>query len=161
MLEEKVIDTIKKYNLIENGDRIVLGVSGGPDSITMLNVLNEIKKQNIIKFDIFVAHINHGIRENAILDEEFVLDFCLNKNIEAFVLKINLKEEAKKNKKGLEEMGRIKRYEFFDEICAKTNSNKIAIAHNSNDNVETIIMNIIRGSGLSGLKGIEAKMENT
>ncbi len=157
MLEEKVINTIKKYNLIEDGDKIVLGVSGGPDSITMLNILNEIKNKNLIKFNICVAHINHGIRDNAIIDEKFVLDFCEKKNIEAFVLRINLKEEAKKNKKGLEEMGRIKRYEFFDEICTKTNSNKVAIAHNSNDNVETIIMNIIRGSGLSGLKGIEAK----
>ncbi len=157
MLKEKVLSTIKKYNLIENGDRIVLGVSGGPDSISMLNILNELKKEKVIKFDINVAHINHGIRENANEDEQFVLNFCKNKNIQCFVLHTNIKELSKENKQGLEETGRNVRYNYFNKICVQTNSNKIAIAHNSNDNIETIIMNVIRGAGLSGLKGIEAK----
>ena len=68
MLRNKVLETIKKYNLIESGDRIVLGVSGGPDSICMLNILNDLKEELCIQ--LFVAHINHGIRENAKLDEE-------------------------------------------------------------------------------------------
>lgn len=157
MLKEIVLETIKKYNLIENGDRIVCGVSGGPDSIAMLNILNKIRNEGIIKFEIFVAHINHGIRENAKLDEEYVLDFCKNNGIECYVLHANIKETAQKEKRGLEETGRIIRYEYFDKILKETNSNKIAIAHNSNDNVETVLMNIIRGTGLSGLKGIEAK----
>ena len=157
MLKDEVLNTIKKYNLIENGDKVVLGVSGGPDSITMLNILNEIKTEKIIDFDIFVAHINHGIRENAKIDEQFVIDFCNSKNIKCFTLHTNIKEISKKNKTGLEETGRKIRYDFFDEICAKTNSNKVAIAHNSNDSAETVIMNIIRGTGLSGLKGIEAQ----
>ncbi len=157
MLKEIVLNTIKKYNLIEDGDKIVLGVSGGPDSLSMLNILNEIREEKIIKFDIFVAHINHGIRENAKIDEKFVLDFCKKLDIQCFVLNTNIKELSKKDKLGLEETGRKVRYEFFDKILNETNSNKVAIAHNSNDNVETIIMNIIRGSGLSGLKGIEAQ----
>ena len=157
MLKEKVLETIKKHNLINDGDRIVCGVSGGPDSISMLNILNEVKNEKIYDFEIFVAHVNHGLRENAKIDERYVLDYCKNNNIECFVLNANIKEEAEKQKRGLEETGRIMRYDFFDKVLKETNSNKIAIAHNSNDNVETIIMNIVRGTGLSGLKGIEAK----
>lgn len=157
MLKEKVIETIKKHNLINAGDRIVCGVSGGPDSISMLNILKELKEEKVFEFDIFVAHINHGLRENAKIDEKYVTQYCENNGIECFVLNTNIKKRAEKEKRGLEETGRIVRYEFFDKILNSTNSNKIAIAHNSNDNVETIIMNIIRGAGLSGLKGIEAK----
>ena len=157
MLKEVVLETIKKYNLIEDGDKIVCGVSGGPDSISMLNILNEIKNENIINFELFVAHINHGIRENAKIDEKYVLEYCSKNGIKCFVLNVNIKEISEKEKRGLEETGRIIRYEYFDKILQETKSNKIAIAHNSNDNVETVLMNIIRGAGLSGLKGIEAK----
>ena len=155
MLEQKIIETIDKYNLIESGDKIVLGVSGGPDSICMLNILNKIK--NDLKFDIVVAHINHGIRENAKYDEEYVKKFCEKIKVKCFILHAKVKEIAEKEKRGIEETGRIVRYNFFDEIMHKTNSNKIAIAHNANDNAETIIMNMIRGSGTNGLKGIDAK----
>ncbi len=154
---ERVLDTIRKFNLIENGDKIVLGVSGGPDSIAMLNILNDIKNQGIINFDIVVAHINHGLRENAKIDEEFVKDFSEKIGVEFFVLHADIKEKASREKRGLEETGRMIRYDFFNEIKDKVGANKIAVAHNANDNVETVIMNIVRGSGLSGLKGIEAK----
>ena len=155
MIKEKVIETIKKYNLIVDGDKIVLGVSGGPDSISMLYLLNEIKNEKIINFDIVVAHINHGLRENAILDENYVKEFCEQLSIPFYVLHANVEEEAIKRKKGLEETGREIRYEFFDEILKKENANKIAIAHNKNDSTETVLMNLIRGTGISGLKGIE------
>ena len=155
MLEEKILNTIKKYKLINEKDKIVLGISGGPDSIAMLNSLYNLKKDKKIDCEIVVAHINHGIRENAKIDEQYVKEFCKNINIECFVLKTNVKELAEKSKRGIEETGRIVRYDFFNKILKETNSNKIAIAHNQNDNAETIIMNIIRGTGLSGLKGIE------
>ena len=155
MLKESVIDTIKKFNLIENGDRLVLGVSGGPDSLSMLNILNELKLDRTFDIELFVAHVNHGLRENANIDEVFVKDFCKERNIECFVLNTNIKEIAEIEKRGLEETGRKIRYEFFDKVMKQTNSNKIVIAHNANDNVETILMNILRGAGLSGLKGIE------
>lgn len=160
ILKYKVLETIKKYNLICNGDKIVLGVSGGPDSICMLNVLNEIKNADYgIKFEILVVHINHMIRLEAINDEKFVKDFCKEKNIEFYSKSIDVKKLANNNKIGTEEAGRIARYEFFDEILKKTNANKIAIAHNKNDSVETVIMNILRGSGILGIKGIEAKRD--
>lgn len=156
-MEDRILQTIIKYNLIESGDKIVLGVSGGPDSVCMLIVLNKLRKK--LNFDIVVAHINHGLRENAKIDEEYVLNLTQSLGIQCFVYHANVKEEAKKQKRGLEETGRIIRYDFFQEILKKENANKIAIAHNANDNVETIIMNIMRGSGTSGLKGIEPKTD--
>ena len=153
MLEEIVIETIKKNNLIRNGDSIVVGVSGGPDSITLLDIL--IKAQKEIKFEINVAHINHMIREEAKDDEEYVQSYCKTKNIPCYIKRVEVEEFAKEQKMGTEEAGRCVRYKFFDEILQKTNSNKIATAHTKNDNVETVLMNIIRGSGTIGLKGIE------
>ena len=89
MLKEKVLETIKKHNLINAGDRIVCGVSGGPDSISMLNILKEIKDEKVIEFDFVVAHINHGLRENAKIDEEYVeiiMDVCIPKGFNNEVL---------------------------------------------------------------------------
>lgn len=156
-MEEKILEIIKRYNLIENGDKIVVGVSGGPDSITLLNVLKNIKEKEIIKFNLVVCHINHMIREEAISDEKYVEEYCKKNNIEFFAKRIKVEEMAEKEKIGTEEAGRKARYEFFNEILNKTNANKIATAHTANDNAETVLMNIIRGSGTLGLKGIEAK----
>lgn len=158
-MKEEVLKTIKKYNLIESGDKLVLGVSGGPDSISMLNVLREIAEDETIdlKFQIVVSHINHNIRKEAKEDEEFVKKYCDENNIKFFSKSIDVEKIANNSKIGIEEAGRKVRYEFFDEVLKKTNSNKIAIAHNKNDKVETIIMNVLRGSGLLGLKGIEPK----
>lgn len=155
MLEEKVRKTIREYNLIEKNDSIVVGVSGGPDSMTLLSILLKLKEEFNLK--IYVAHVNHMLRENAIKDEEYVKEFCEKNNIEIFIKKANISEIAKKEKIGLEEAGRNIRYNFFEEVLKNTKSNKIAIAHNLNDKAETIIMNTLRGSGISGLKGIEAK----
>lgn len=155
MLEEKVRKTIREYNLIEKNDSIVVGVSGGPDSMTLLSILLKLKEEFNLK--IYVAHVNHMLRENAIKDEEYVKEFCEKNNIEIFIKKANISEIAQKEKIGLEEAGRNVRYNFFEEVLKNTESNKIAIAHNLNDKVETIIMNTLRGSGVSGLKGIEAK----
>lgn len=158
MLKEEVLKTIKTYNLIEENDKVVIGVSGGPDSICLLHLLYSIKKE--LGFEIVVAHINHQIRKVADSETEYVKDFCKNLGIECFVKKENITELAKKQKKGTEEAGRQVRYDFFEDVAQKTNSNKIATAHNSNDRAETVILNILRGSGISGLKGIEAMRDN-
>lgn len=157
-MKQQALDTIKKYNLIENGDSIVIGVSGGPDSICLLHILNKLK--NEIGFNIYVAHINHMIRKEADEETEYVKKFCENLGIVCFIKRIDVVKIANNLKKGTEETGRQIRYEFFNEILKKTNSNKIATAHNNNDKVETIIMNVLRGSGTAGLKGIEAIREN-
>ena len=159
-MEQKVLDTIKKYNLIEEGDRVVIGVSGGPDSISLLDILNKFKQNKILNFEIIVAHINHQIREEANDDEEYVQDYCEKNKIKFYSKRIDVIKYANNNKIGLEEAGRNLRYEFFDEILQKENANKIAIAHNKNDKAETIIMNVLRGSGISGLRGIEPIRDN-
>ena len=158
MLKEQVLNTIKKYDLIRKNDKIICGISGGPDSICMLDILKDLTKQ--LEFEIIVCHINHLIREEAISDEQYVVNYCKENNIKCYVKRIDVKKYANNNKQGTEEAGRIVRYAFFEEIMKKTSANKIAIAHNKNDKIETIIMNMLRGSGISGLKGIEPKREN-
>lgn len=158
MLKEQVLNTIKKYDLINENDKIICGVSGGPDSICMLDILKDLKED--LKFELIVCHVNHLIREEAISDEEYVVNYCKVNNIKYYVKRIDVKKYADNNKQGTEEAGRNVRYEFFEEILQKEGANKIAIAHNKNDKIETIIMNMLRGSGISGLKGIEPKREN-
>lgn len=157
MLKEQVLNTINKYELINKNDKIICGVSGGPDSICMLDILKDLKED--LKIEIVVCHINHLIREEAISDEEYVVNYCRKNDIKCYVKRIDVKKYANNNKQGTEEAGRTVRYDFFEEIL-KENANKIAIAHNKNDKIETIIMNMLRGSGISGLKGIEPKREN-
>ena len=155
-LVKKIVQFIKENKLIEPGDSVVVGVSGGPDSICLLNVLEKIR-ENEFTYDITVAHVNHMIRESAILDEEYVENYCKTHNINAYIKRFEVEEYAKQNKLGTEEAGRKVRYDFFEEIRKKVGANKIATAHNANDNAETVILNIIRGCGTDGLKGIEAK----
>ena len=158
MLKEEVLKTIETYNLIEKNDKIVIGVSGGPDSICLLHVLYSLKEK--LGIEIVVAHVNHMLRDVADLETEYVQSFCKKLGIECYVKKADILEISKTQKKGTEEVGRQVRYDFFDEVAKKTNSNKIATAHNSNDRAETVILNILRGSGLSGLKGIEPIRDN-
>ena len=154
-LIHKVWNTIKKYHLIETGDILVLGVSGGPDSMTMLDILLKVKQANQISFDFVVAHVNHMIREEAKEDEAYVKNYCMKNNIQFYGKSIDVQKIANTNKISTEEAGRNARYDFFDEVLQNINGNKIAIAHNKNDKVETMMMNALRGCGIQGLKGIE------
>lgn len=152
-MEEKILKTIKKYNLISNGDKIVVAVSGGPDSMCLLNILKNLRPK--FSTELFVAHINHMIREEADSETEYVKNYCEKNNIKCFIKRANVLEMAKEQKKGTEEMGRIVRYDFFEYVANEVSANKIAIAHTENDNAETILMNLMRGASLEGLKGIE------
>lgn len=146
-MKNKVKNTIEKFNLLNEEDKILVAVSGGPDSISLLNILYE------LGYNICTAHVNHGLRENAENDEKYVTKFCKAKDIPCFIKKVKLKEIE--SDMTTEELGRKIRYEFFDEIMKQENCTKIATAHNANDNAETVLMNMIRGTGLSGLKGID------
>ncbi len=151
MLKEKVMQTIKKYHLVEENDHIVLGVSGGPDSTCLFHLFLELQKE--IKFTFVVCHMNHGIRKEADFEEEYVKNMCEENRISCYVKKEKVLEKAKQERIGIEEMGRKVRYAFFEKIAKSEQANKIATAHTKNDLVETAIMNILRGAGLSGLKG--------
>ena len=158
MFEDKILETISKYNMIKSGEKVVVAVSGGPDSMALLNALINLKEK--LQCELIVAQVNHMIRSVADSETEYVKEFCKSKGIECFVKKVDVISLANEKKIGTEEAGRIVRYEFFDEVLNKVNADKIAIAHNANDNAETVLMNVLRGSGISGLKGIEPVRDN-
>lgn len=157
----KVKETIEKYNLIKEGDKLVLAVSGGPDSMCMLSLLKDLcQKGPSPMAQIVVAHVNHMIREEAKEDEQYVREYCQRNGIEFYEKSIDVENLAHTNKIGTEEAGRKARYEFFDEVLKKTKANKIAVAHNKNDKIETILLHTLRGSGIEGLEGIKVKCGN-
>ncbi len=157
--EAKVIEVINKYNMIENGDRILVGLSGGADSCALLCVLSSIAERFDIK--ITAAHLNHGIRgEEALRDQEFSKSFAKRYSIPFVTKNVSVPEYTKIHKLSSEEAGRQLRYEFFHEVCKKYNCNKIAVAHNMNDRAETVLLNIIRGSASRGFEGIKAVNNN-
>ncbi len=146
---KEFLKTIENNNLIKNGDRVLVGLSGGADSVYLLRALLAIKEEH--NLSISAAHINHGIRETAKRDEDFVKDLCEKFSVPLFVDHINMNEIAKKYKITSEEAGRKARYDFFNSI---EDIDKIALAHNLDDNAETILFRIIRGTGIQGLTGI-------
>lgn len=152
-MREKVISTIEKYGMIEKGDGIVVGLSGGPDSTCLIHVLSTIRELYDIK--IYAVHLNHMIRDaEALRDEQFSMELANKLDIPFFSKQVPVEEFARNNKLSTEEAGRIIRYEYFEDIIKKTGAKKIALAHNMNDQAETMLMHFIRGSGLNGISGI-------
>lgn len=151
----KVISTIRRYDMIERGSVVVAAVSGGSDSMAMLHILNAIK--NDIGFELRAVHVNHGIRgDEADADERFVVQYCGRNGIPLEILKADVIGEAQKLGIGLEEAGRKIRYEFF----ASQGNVLIATAHNLTDRAETFIFNFARGSALRGLGSIPPVRDN-
>lgn len=152
--ECKIHNYILKNNMLSINDNIVIGVSGGADSMCLLKVL--INMSQTYNLELHVVHIHHGIRgDEADADEEFVRKFCEEySNIRYYLFEYDIPTLAKQYRLSEEEIGRAMRYKAFDEIKTKVNAQKIAVAHNLNDNVETILFNLCRGTGISGLKGI-------
>lgn len=153
---EKFNETIKTNNLIEKNDTILMGVSGGADSVYLFFGLLSLKEK--YNLNLKCAHINHGIRESAKRDELYVKSLCDKYDVEFNLLNTNMNEYALKEKLSKEEAGRKLRYDFFNKIA--TSKAKIALAHNFDDNMETILFRIIRGTGISGLRGIPYKRDN-
>ena len=153
---EKFNETIKTNNLIEKNDTILMGVSGGADSVYLFFGLLSLKEK--YNLNLKCAHINHGIRESAKRDELYVKSLCDKYDVEFNLLSTNMNEYALKEKLSKEEAGRKLRYDFFNKIA--TSKAKIALAHNFDDNMETILFRIIRGTGISGLRGIPYKRDN-
>ena len=158
-LFREILNINKKYNLIENNDIIVVGFSGGPDSVFLVEMLK--KLQHFFNFKIYLVHINHLLRgEDADSDENFSFEYAKKNNLEIFIKRIPVKEIAKEIGKTLEEVGREERYKFFSEIYEKVGATKIATAHNKDDQIETFLFRLIRGTSLQGLEGIKIKNNN-
>ncbi|WP_336015366.1 tRNA lysidine(34) synthetase TilS [Fusobacterium polymorphum] len=158
-LFREILNINKKYNLIESNDTIVVGFSGGPDSVFLVEMLK--KLQHFFNFKIYLVHINHLLRgEDADSDENFSFEYAKKNNLEIFIKRIPVKEIAKEIGKTLEEVGREERYKFFSEIYEKVRATKIATAHNKDDQIETFLFRLIRGTSLQGLEGIKIKNNN-
>lgn len=154
-----VLQTIEKYKMINKGDRIVIGVSGGADSMALLHIMMDFSKK--LDFEFCVAHIEHGIRgAESVKDAEFVEDFCKCSGIKFYCENISAVQMAEELKIPVEMAGRIARYRFFDQVASDFKGNKIALAHHLEDQTETVLHNIIRGSGLKGLTGMEPIRDN-
>lgn len=150
----KIKNFIDKYNMIQKGDRIVVGVSGGADSVCLFDVL--LKLAPVYGHTLFVVHVNHGIRgKEADEDEAYVKKLCLDNQVSFTAIKTDVRAIAVKEGLSEEEAGRKVRYEAFYHCFTENKCNKIAIAHNKNDNAETILFHLFRGSGIKGLTGIQ------
>ena len=146
---------IDKELYLDDKIKIVIGVSGGVDSTVLFDILSNISVKR--EYTLFVAHVDHSLRKESEKDTEYVKNLCAKYNVKFFTKKINVKEHSHKKKISIEEAARDLRYEFLEEVCAKTGANFLALAHNSNDSAETFFINLLRGTGLSGLSGIPQK----
>ncbi|GAB4113070.1 MAG: tRNA lysidine(34) synthetase TilS [Candidatus Caldatribacteriota bacterium] len=153
MIEEKIINTIQKYNMLTYKDRIVIGVSGGPDSLTLLNVLLSWQKK--YNLSLYIAHFNHKLRgQESDQEADFVQKLAEKLNLPFIMGESNLNKLVKEKKISLEEAAREARYSFYFKVVEKFKAQKIALGHNADDQVETILMRFLRGSGLEGLNAI-------
>ncbi len=144
---------IEKYQMIEKGDRVIAGISGGADSVCLFFVLLELRQE--IGFSLIAVHINHGLRgADADADEQFVKQLCEQYEIPLEISRVNLELIAAKRKQSLEEAGRNVRREVLARVMVQYAGNRIAMAHHQNDNAETLLWNLVRGTGLQGLGGI-------
>ncbi|KLO22676.1 tRNA(Ile)-lysidine synthase [Marinitoga sp. 1197] len=143
---------MRKYNMYESGDRVLLGVSGGRDSMVMMDILFKLKDN--LNISLGVAHFNHSLRKNADDEELFVKRECRKRSLPFYSKKMDVGNYAKDNKIGIEEAARKLRYEFFNEILESKMYNKIAIAHYSKDLSETVVYRLIKGTGIFGIGGV-------
>lgn len=148
-----VLKTIQTKKLIKCGEKIGVAVSGGIDSMCLLHYLNSIKQN--LDCEIIAINVDHSIRSNSKNDSDFVKDYCQNNQINFHTFKVDAVAFTKEHKLSLEEGARVCRYNVFDGLIKKKIVDKIAIAHHKQDQVETILLNIFRGSGLKGASGIE------
>lgn len=157
-MENKVSKTVAKYNMLKNGDTVVIGLSGGADSCALLHFLLSLREKMSLR--LIACHVNHMLRGvEADRDETFVRELCKNNGVEFCLLKIDVAAEAKKRKVGTEQCGRDIRYAFFEETAKEFHA-KIATAHTASDNAETVIFNLTRGCGMRGLGGIPPVRNN-
>ncbi len=148
-----VKETLKRHHLVLSGDRILVGLSGGADSVCLIDCLLALSEE--LNISVSAAHVNHGLRgQDADEDEAFVRKFCQERKVSLFVHRADVRALAKDMKTGLEEAGRNVRYAFFRELQEKYGFHKIATAHHADDNVETVLMRLMRGTGPLGLGGI-------
>ena len=152
LIWEKFRKNIIDNKLVVSGDKILLAVSGGADSMVMASLFSMLTK--ILNIEIVVVNFNHNLRKESVKEAKIVKEFISSLNIECVLKTLNTKEYAKKNSVSIETAGRQLRYLGLEEVATQYKCNKIATAHNMNDKAETVIMWLLRGTGTEGLTGI-------
>ena len=153
-MSEKVLDFIKENLMFNKGDKVIVAFSGGPDSTCLLYILNELKEE--LGITLVGAHINHCLRgAESDKDEAYAKKVCESLGMGFYSIKVDIHRVSKEKNISCEVAGREVRYEFFEELMLKLNANKVALAHNANDQAETILMRIMRGTGIEGMIGIK------
>ena len=161
-LRKQVAGVIREYNLFSANDRVLIGVSGGPDSVALLSLIYNTSRTDSPYSEIFIAHLNHSIRgRESDEDEQFVADLAEKYSVSLITEKRDIIEIARERKISLEEAARDERYRFFKSAAEKVGANVIAVGHNAEDNAETILHRIIRGTGITGVSGIRPKRKLT
>ncbi len=150
----RVREYIREYRMIQPKDKIIVGISGGPDSVCLLFVLTELKAE--LDFELLCVHVNHGLRgTESDRDESFVRQLCREKGVPCICYPFDVKREACEKKLTLEEAGRECRYRAFREALEAYGGTKIAVAHHANDQAETMLFHLFRGTGIRGLSGMD------
>lgn len=154
-MQNKVLATIEKYNMLKVGEPVLVGLSGGADSVSLSLCLKK------LGYDVFAVHVNHCLRgEESDRDEAFCRSFCADNDIELVVHRVNVSDYCKEKKLSLELGARELRYDVFQKTMKQLNINKLATAHNLSDCLETTILNLVRGCSVKGLCGIPPVREN-
>jgi len=143
---------MRQLHMIHPGEKVIVGLSGGADSVCLFDILLALREE--FSFTVEAVHVNHMLRETAERDEMFVKRLCEEEGIVLHILRKDVAELAKWRDMSLEEAGREVRYAFFEEVAEKTSADKVAVAHHANDNAETILFHLCRGTGIDGLCGI-------
>lgn len=155
-MKKKIKTFINEYNMLEHGDTVICGLSGGADSVCLLLTLNELSKD--FGIEVKALHVNHHLRgEESNRDEEFCRQLCKKNNIPFTSVNVDVIGYAQKNSLSIEDSARRLRYAAFKD---NSDNSKIATAHNANDNLETVILNLTRGTAIKGLAGIPPVRDN-
>ncbi len=160
--KKKIREYVNKYNMLARGDSLVLGLSGGPDSVCLFFVLLALKEE--YDLSLHALHVNHCIRgDEADEDQSYVERLCADHKVPLKVLRIDIPALARQSGRGTEEEARLARYEAFEQYAKELDTEerqaRIAIAHNANDNAETVLFHMARGTGLDGMCGIAPKRD--
>ena len=157
---DQVLDAIREYGMVFPGQRVLIGISGGPDSMALARVLAKLKK--VLDIRIGLAHLNHMLRgSHAMADEAFVREFARGHDLDLVVETRHVAELAKEQRLCVEEAGRNARYDFFNQVAQEKGFHRIALGHHRDDNIEQVLMNLIRGAGPGGLRGIAPVRQET
>ncbi|TNF55835.1 tRNA lysidine(34) synthetase TilS [bacterium] len=152
-LKEKAIQTIKRHSMLQEGDAVLIGLSGGPDSVCLSVILEEVRDN--FNLSLHALYVDHGLRPEESRDEEtFCKGFCDEHGIDFHSEKIEVKAYAEESSINIHEAARELRYDAFERTALKTKASKIAVAHNADDQAETVLMRLVRGAGRRGLSGI-------